>query len=104
MRRSKRTRDPVEIRLWIEARGGAPAFANDAGGALRIDFDGDARAVGEADWVRWFRVFEEHALTFHFQPADEGRFYRLVRGRADDEHPALAAWPADSLLVVERTG
>jgi hypothetical protein len=104
MRRSKRTRNPVEIRLWMEARGGAPAFANDAGGALRIDFDGDTSEVREADWVRWFGVFEDHTLTFHFHPADEGRFYRLVRGRADDEHPALAAWPAGSVVIAERTG
>ncbi len=101
MRISNRTRDPVEIRLWIEAHGGAPGFAN---GALRIDFDGDTSAVREADWVRWFGVFEDHALTFHFHPADEGRLYQLVRGRADDEQPNLAAWPAGSLVVVERTG
>jgi hypothetical protein len=104
MIRSKRTRDAVEIRLWIEARGGTPALAHGAGGALRIDFDGDSAVVREADWVRWFGVFEDHALTFHFHPADEGRFYRLVRGRADDEHPALAVWPAGSLVIVERTG
>jgi len=103
MRSSKRTRDPVEIRLWIEERGGAPAFSNGTEGPLRIDFDPDAPAA-EADWVRWFRVFEEHDLTFHFRPADDGRSYRLVRGRADDERPLLAAWPAGSLMVVERTG
>ena len=103
MRSSKRTRDPVEIRLWMEARGGAPAFASGAEGPLRIDFGG-APAVREADWVRWFGVFEDHALTFHYQPADEGRFHRLVRGRADDEHPVLTAWPAGSLVIAERTG
>ncbi len=101
MRRSKRTRDPVEIRLWMEARGGAPAFANDA---LRIDFDADTSAVREADWVRWFGVFEDHTLTFHFDAADEGRSYRLVRGRADDEHRIVAEWTAGSPLIVERTG
>ena len=67
MRRSKRTRDPVDIRLWIEERGGAPTFASGAEGPLRIDFDSNAPAAAEADWVRWFRVFEEHDLTFHFQ-------------------------------------
>ncbi|HLL82319.1 MAG TPA: hypothetical protein VK420_06695 [Longimicrobium sp.] len=104
MRRSKRTRDPVEIRLWMEARGGAPAFANGAGGALRIDFDADTSAVREADWVRWFGAFEDHTLTFHFDAADEGRSYRLVRGRADDEHRIVAEWTAGSLAIVERTG
>ncbi|HEX8671813.1 MAG TPA: hypothetical protein VF710_08000 [Longimicrobium sp.] len=103
MRSSKRTRDPVEIRLWMEERGGAPAFGNGAEGPLRIDFDPDAPAA-EADWVRWFRVFEDHELAFQLHPADEGRSYRLVRGRADDEHPTLAAWPAGSLMIVERTG
>jgi hypothetical protein len=87
----------------MEERGGAPAFANGAEGPLRIDFD-PYTPVAEADWVRWFRVFEDHALTFHFHPADEGRFHRLVRGRADDEHPTLAVWPAGSLMIVERTG
>lgn len=104
MTRSKKTRDPVEIRLWIEAHGGAPAFGNGAEGPLRIDFGSDAAAVPEADWVRWFGVFEDHALTFHFHPADEGRFHRLVRGRADDEQPVLTAWPVGSLVVAERTG
>jgi hypothetical protein len=103
MTRSKRTRDPVEIRLWIEAHGGAPAFANGAEGPLRIDFGGDAPAR-EEDWVRWFGIFEDHALTLHFNPADEGRFHRLVRGRAGDEHPVLTAWPAGSLVIAERTG
>lgn len=88
--RSRRTRDPVEIRLWIEAHGGVPAFGQN--GALLVTFDGGwAR---EEDWVRWFAHFEEQDLTFVYDPEEEGRAYRLLCGPADE-------LPRPGLLVVE---
>lgn len=87
--RSRRTRNPVEIRLWIEARGGVPAFGQN--GALLVAFDGGwAR---EEDWVRWFARIEELDLTFVFHPEEESRIYQLLCGPADE-------LPRPALLVV----
>lgn len=88
--RTKRTRDPVEIRLWIEARGGVPEFGQN--GALLVAFDGGwAR---EEDWVRWFARFEEQDLTLVYNPEEESRIYQLLCGPADE-------LPRPALLVVE---
>ena len=88
--RARRTRNPVEIRLWIEARGGVPAFGQN--GVLLVTFDGGwAR---EEDWVRWFARFEEEDLAFVFHPEEESRIYQLLRGPADE-------LPRPGLLVVE---
>ena len=88
--RARETRDPVEIRLWIEAHGGVPAFGQN--GALLVTFDGGwAR---EEDWVRWFARFEEQDLAFVYDPEEESRGYRLLCGPADE-------LPRPGLLVVE---
>jgi hypothetical protein len=88
--RSRETRNPVEIRLWIEAHGGVPGFGQN--GALLVTFDGGwAR---EEDWVRWFARFEEQDLTFMYHPEEEGRTCRLLRNLADE-------LPRPGLLVVE---
>jgi hypothetical protein len=88
--RSRRTRDPVEIRLWIEAHGGVPAFGQN--GALLVTFDGGwAR---EEDWVRWFARFEEQDLAFVYGPDEGSGSYRLLYGPADE-------LPRPGLLVVE---
>ena len=89
-RRSKRTREPVEIRLWMEAHGAVPAFG--PRGALRVEFDGGP--AREEEWVRWFARFEEQELTFVFSNDEGSRICQLLCGPADE-------LPRPGLLVVE---
>ncbi len=85
MSRARTTRDPIEIRLWMEAHGGAPAVD----GALRIEFGRATRAL-EVVWVRWFAQFEAEDLALRYLPRGGSRCHELVRGPADDErHGAL---------------
>ncbi len=88
--RPKRTRKPVEIRLWMEAHGRVPAFGER--GVPVVDFGGGQ--AREEEWVRWFARFEAQDLTFVYRPGEESRFCRL-RYAAPDELPRAG------VLVVE---
>ncbi|HEX8359789.1 MAG TPA: hypothetical protein VF613_06775 [Longimicrobium sp.] len=89
MSRARTTRDPIEIRLWVEEHGGAPVVD----GALRIDF-GRAVRPAEAVWVRWFAAFETLGLALRYLPEGGSRCHELVRGPADDERHGALPRPA----------
>jgi hypothetical protein len=96
MSSAKRTIDHVEIREWVEARGGSPARVKRAGdqtdhGIIRIDFPGGAgeESLEAIDWDDWFQAFEESGLAFLYQEAtadgSQSRFSKLVKRTAEDE-------------------
>lgn len=91
MSRARTTRDPIEIRLWVEEHGGAPAA--DRAGVLRIDFRRAGRPP-EAAWVRWFERFETNGLALRYLPEGASLCHELVSGPADDERHGAAARPA----------
>jgi hypothetical protein len=91
MSRARTTRDPIEIRLWVEEHGGAPAA--DRAGVLRIDFRAGGRSP-EAAWVRWFERFDTSGLALRYLPEGGSLCHELVSGPADDERHGAAIPPA----------
>jgi hypothetical protein len=92
MSRARTTRDPIEIRLWVEEHAGVPVV-DAAGGVPRVDF-GRAARPGEAAWVRWFEAFETLDLALRYLPEGGSRCHELVRGPADDERHGMVPRPA----------
>jgi hypothetical protein len=72
---SKTTVDHVEIREWVEARGGAPttiegtAHKGEEAGLLRIDFPTGASnpPLEPVSWDDFFEKFDEANLAFVYQ-------------------------------------
>lgn len=91
MSRARTTRDPIEIRLWVEEHGGVPHA--DGAGVLRIDFRAAARSP-EAAWVRWFELFEANGLALRYLPEGASPCHELVSGPADDERHGALRRPA----------
>jgi hypothetical protein len=85
---SKTTTNHDEIRRWAEERGGVPASVRDTGGngdagVLRIEFRDPDDELGEVDWDKFFRTFDDRGLAFVYQDrtADGqlSRFNKFVR-------------------------
>lgn len=84
---SKTTTDHVEIRKWVEERGGRPTIVHgaesDDSGLLRIDFAEKDDNLGEVSWDDFFRIFDENDLEFLYQDktkaGDTSRFFKFVR-------------------------
>ena len=72
---SKRSSDHVEIRTWIEERGGRPATVagtkgkREEAGLLRIDFPGGASnpPLEPISWEDFFKKFDKENLELIFQ-------------------------------------
>jgi hypothetical protein len=88
---SKTTTNHDEIRRWAEERCGVPAAVRDTGGGddagvLRIEFRDPQDDLGEVDWDRFFRTFDDRGLAFVYQERTaEGqlsRFNKFVRREA----------------------
>lgn len=81
---SKRTRDHMTIRRWVEARRGKPAKVKTegAGGILRIDFDPPDDGLVRIDWDEFFSIFDRQRLDFLHDDGKESRFSKFVS--ADD--------------------
>jgi len=86
-RAAKSTTDHDEIRKWVESRGGHPATVKrtmrgrQRPGVLGIDFPGFSSEVSlkPISWGRWFEVFDERNLVFHYQDKQPSRFSKLGR-------------------------
>ncbi|MDF1586128.1 hypothetical protein [Marinimicrococcus flavescens] len=96
MSESRTTTDHAAIKRWAEERGGRPAVVaathrdegaarpGEAGGILRIDFEGtgDAPGLETISWDEFFEIFEANKLAFlHQEKTSDGstsRFFKLV--------------------------
>ena len=78
MAQKTRTIDHIEIKEWVESRGGRPAvlegtFDELGGGVLRIDFGDPEEALEELTWRDFFRVFDQNELAFVYEAqSDDG--------------------------------
>ena len=91
MTEARRTHNPHEIRLWIEARHGRPAIVRatgeDArpGGLLRIDFGDADPGLEQISWEEFFETFEANKLDFlHQDKTAEGKPSRFNKFVARD--------------------
>jgi len=86
---SSTTTDHDEIRRWVEAHDGKPAYVAGTGseddpGVLRIDFPGGAgeSELPHIDWDTWFEKFDDAALAFLYQEkkadGSDSTFFKLV--------------------------
>ena len=87
---SRSTTDHMEIRRWVEARGGRPVAvsrtrSDDDPGIIRIDFPGYSGedSLESISWEEWFQKFEDGNLALVFQETTEegerSNFNRLVK-------------------------
>jgi hypothetical protein len=87
---STSTTDHMEIRRWVEARGGRPAAvsrtrSDDDPGIIRIDFPGYSGedSLESISWEEWFQKFEDGNLALVFQETtgegERSNFNRLVK-------------------------
>ena len=92
MSSAKRTRDPDEIRAWVDRHGGRPAKVETKGegGILRIDFDETDANLVEIDWEEFFAIFAESGLDFLYQDEGDSRFNKFVR----------AEWPRPAKTIL----
>ncbi|HEV7666238.1 MAG TPA: hypothetical protein VGQ62_22075 [Chloroflexota bacterium] len=80
------TIDHERIRTWVDERGGCPARVKgtergDDPGLLRIDFPGYSgeETLECITWDEWFRAFDNHGLSFLYEPEPQSRFNKLIR-------------------------
>jgi hypothetical protein len=75
MAQAIRTVDHLEIKNWVEERGGVPGImpgTQDGGGPgiLQIDWGGGDEDIQEVGWEEFFRIFDTNELALVYEADD----------------------------------